>query len=187
MECLETISEIVTSEFVRVKPPDLYVRAIKIQSISMFFNHLFEYPTPIVGYTSSFGSLAGICLFIQILTGLFLAIHYSSHIALAFASVEHIIRDVNDGWLFRYYHSNGASIFFFCMYAHIYINISSEAEDMVWVSGVILYILAIITAFMGYTLPWGQMSYWGATVITNLFAAIPVIGNTIAQWLWGGF
>jgi ubiquinol-cytochrome c reductase cytochrome b subunit len=163
------------------------MRSIKIQGLSVLFNHIFEYPTPIVGYISSFGSLAGVCLVIQIITGLFLAIHYSSHISIAFISVEHIIRDVNDGWLFRYYHSNGASIFFFCMYAHIYVNISSEAEDIVWLSGVLLYVLAIATAFIGYTLPWGQISYWGATVITNLFAAIPVIGTAIAQWLWGGF
>jgi ubiquinol-cytochrome c reductase cytochrome b subunit len=163
------------------------MRFIKIKSISIFNNHLIDYPTPIVGYLSSFGSLSGLCLVIQIMTGILLTAHYTPHVTLAFVSLEHIIRDVNDGWLFRYYHINGASIFFICIYLHIYINFSSEGDDLLWLSGILLYLLLIITAFIGYILPWGQISFWGATVITNLFAAIPYIGTDIAQWLWGGF
>jgi ubiquinol-cytochrome c reductase cytochrome b subunit len=107
------------------------MRLLKLKNISIVNSHLFDYPTPLVSITSSFGFLSGVCLIIQIFTGIFLAAHYSPHISLAFLSVEHIIRDVNDGWLFRYYHSNGASIFFICLYIHIYINFSSEADDLV--------------------------------------------------------
>ncbi len=163
------------------------MRFIKIKSISILNNHLIDYPTPIVGYLSSFGSLSGLCLVIQIITGVLLTAHYTPHVLLAFCSIEHIMRDVNDGWLFRYYHINGASIFFICVYFHIYVNFSSEGDDLLWVSGLLLYFLIIATAFIGYILPWGQISFWGATVITNLFAAIPYIGTDIAQWLWGGF
>jgi len=158
-----------------------------MKSLSMLNSHLIDYPTPIVGYLSSFGSLSGLCLVIQIITGVLLAAHYTPHVTIAFASIEHIMRDVNDGWLFRYYHSNGASMFFLCLYLHINHNFSSEADDLLWLSGLVIYILVMATAFMGYIIPWGQMSFWGATVITNLFAAIPVIGIEIAQWLWGGF
>jgi len=136
---------------------------------------------------SSFGSLSGLCLVIQIITGILLAAHYTPHTTLAFSSVEHIMRDVNDGWILRYYHSNGASMFLLCVYLHVYQNLSSEADDLMWISGIALYLLIMATAFMGYMLPWGQMSFWGATVITNLFASIPVVGTDIAQWLWGGF
>jgi len=163
------------------------MRFLRIKAVSILNNHLIDYPTPVVGYISSFGSLSGICLVIQIITGVLLTAHYTPHIDYAFISVEHIMRDVNDGWLLRYYHSNGASIFFFCLYIHIYNNLSSEADDLLWLSGFILYLLVIATAFIGYILPWGQISYWGATVITNLFAAIPFIGQAIASWLWGGF
>lgn len=163
------------------------MRFIRMKALSMINSHLVDYPTPIVGYMSSFGSLSGLCLVIQIVTGILLTAHYTPHVTLAFASVEHIMRDVNDGWLFRYYHSNGASVFFLCLYLHINHNFSSEADDILWMSGIALYLAIMATAFMGYILPWGQMSFWGATVITNLFAAIPVVGQDIAQWLWGGF
>ena len=163
------------------------MRFIKMKSFAMLNSHLIDYPTPIVGYMSSFGSISGLCLVIQIITGILLTAHYTPQVNFAFASVEHIMRDVNDGWLFRYFHSNGASIFFICIYLHINHNFSSEADDLLWLSGIALYLAIMATAFMGYILPWGQMSFWGATVITNLFAAIPVVGTDIAQWLWGGF
>lgn len=163
------------------------MRFIRMKTLSVLNSHLVDYPTPTVGYFSSFGSLSGLCLLVQLITGVLLTAHYTPHVSLAFASIEHIMRDVNDGWLFRYFHSNGASIFFLCIYLHINNNLSSEADDLLWVSGLGLYLAVMATAFMGYILPWGQMSFWGATVITNLFAAIPVIGSDIAQWLWGGF
>ena len=157
------------------------MRFIKIKSLATLNGHLVDYPTPVVGYFSSFGSLSGLCLVIQIVTGILLTAHYTPHVYFAFSSVEHIIRDVNDGWLFRYYHSNGASIFFLCIYLHINHNIGSEADDLLWLSGLVLYLLVIATAFIGYILPWGQISFWGATVITNLFAAIPIVGNDTIQ------
>lgn len=163
------------------------MRFIRIKTFSALNSHLIDYPTPVVGYISSFGSLSGLCLVIQIVTGVLLVAHYTPHVLIAFSSVEHIIRDVNDGWLFRYYHSNGASIFFICVYMHINQNTGSEADDLLWASGLAIYLALIATAFIGYILPWGQMSFWGATVITNLFAAIPLVGTDIAQWLWGGF
>lgn len=155
-------------------------------------NHLIDYPTPInLNYFYGFGSLAGIMLVIQILTGIFLAMHYTPHIDLAFNSVEHIMRDVNNGWLIRYTHANGASFFFIVVYIHIfrglYYGSYITPRENLWCSGVIIFILMMATAFMGYVLPWGQMSFWGATVITNLFSAIPLIGKDIVDWLWGGF
>ena len=155
-------------------------------------NHLIDYPTPInLNYFYGFGSLAGIMLVIQILTGIFLAMHYTPHIDLAFNSVEHIMRDVNNGWLIRYIHANGASFFFIVVYVHIfrglYYGSYITPREALWCSGVIIFILMMATAFMGYVLPWGQMSFWGATVITNLFSAIPLIGKDIVDWLWGGF
>ena len=155
-------------------------------------NHLIDYPTPInLSYFYGFGSLAGIMLVIQILTGIFLAMHYTPHIDLAFNSVEHIMRDVNNGWLMRYTHANGASFFFIVVYVHIfrglYYGSYITPREYLWCSGVVIFILMMATAFMGYVLPWGQMSFWGATVITNLFSAIPVIGKDIVDWLWGGF
>ena len=130
-------------------------------------------------------------LVIQILTGIFLAMYYTPHIDLAFNSVEHIMRDVNNGWLIRYTHANGASFFFIVVYIHIfrglYYGSYITPREYVWCSGVIIFILMMATAFMGYVLPWGQMSFWGATVITNLFSAIPIIGKDIVDWLWGGF
>ena len=155
-------------------------------------NHIIHYPSPInLTYAWSFGSTAGICLIIQILTGIFLAMHYTPHIDLAFSSVEHIMRDVNNGWFIRYAHANGASMFFIVVYSHIfrglYYGSYMHPRQLLWCSGVVIFILMMGTAFMGYVLPWGQMSFWGATVITNLATAIPVVGQPIVDWLWGGF
>ena len=168
------------------------MRWVKNSILSVVNNHLVDYPTPInQNYFFGFGSLAGIMLVIQILTGIFLAMHYTPHIDLAFSSVEHIMRDVNNGWLIRYAHANGASFFFIVVYIHIfrglYYGSYITPREHLWCSGVLLFILMMATAFMGYVLPWGQMSFWGATVITNLFSAIPVIGKDIVDWLWGGF
>jgi ubiquinol-cytochrome c reductase cytochrome b/c1 subunit len=155
-------------------------------------NHLLTYPTFInVSYFWGFGSLAGLCLVIQLASGIFLAMHYTPHVDYAFYSVEHIMRDVNYGWLIRYAHANGASMFFLVVYVHIargiYYSSFSWPRGPLWLSGVLIFVLMMATAFMGYVLPWGQMSFWGATVITNLFSAIPVVGPTTASWLWGGF
>nr|WCH57661.1 apocytochrome b [Hypnea sp.] len=168
------------------------MRFLKQPLIHIANDHLIEYPTPInIHYAWSFGFLSGMCLIIQILTGIFLAMHYTPHVDLAFASVEHIMRDVNYGWLLRYIHANGASMFFIVVYLHIfrglYFGSYTKPRQWVWVLGVLILLLMIITAFIGYVLPWGQMSLWGATVITNLVSAIPVIGNSIVTWLWGGF
>nr|UEP16617.1 cytochrome b [Botanophila rubrifrons] len=137
----------------------------------------------------NFGSLLGLCLIIQILTGLFLAMHYTADINMAFNSINHIYRDVNYGWLLRSMHANGASFFFICIYLHIgrgmYYN--SYLYTPTWMVGVIILFLVMGTAFMGYVLPWGQMSFWGATVITNLLSAIPYLGIDLVQWVWGGF
>nr|CCD31592.1 cytochrome b [Testudo graeca] len=137
----------------------------------------------------NFGSLLGICLILQIITGIFLAMHYSPNISLAFSSVAHITRDVQYGWLIRNMHANGASIFFMCIYLHIGRGLyyGSYLYKETWNTGVVLLLLIMATAFMGYVLPWGQMSFWGATVITNLLSATPYIGNTLVQWIWGGF
>lgn len=168
------------------------MRIIKRPVISIINNHLIDYPTPInLHYAWNFGFLSSVCLIIQILTGIFLAMHYTPHIDLAFISVEHIMRDVNYGWLLRYIHSNGASMFFIVVYLHIfrglYFGSYTKPRHWVWVVGVIILLLMIITAFIGYVLPWGQMSLWGATVITNLVSAVPLVGNSIVIWLWGGF
>jgi len=160
--------------------------------LAILDNHIIDYPSPInLSYAWSFGALAGICLGIQILTGVFLAMHYTPHIDLAFSSVEHIMRDVNNGWLIRYMHANGASMFFIVVYCHIFRGLFygsyMSPREHLWCSGVIIFLLMMATAFMGYVLPWGQMSFWGATVITNLFSAIPLVGPSIVDWLWGGF
>nr|QFQ01381.1 cytochrome b [Alvinocaris kexueae] len=137
----------------------------------------------------NFGSLLGLCLIVQIVTGIFLAMHYTAHIDLAFSSVAHICRDVNYGWLLRTLHANGGSFFFICIYAHIGRGMyyGSFTFMHTWSVGVIILFLTMATAFLGYVLPWGQMSFWGATVITNLFSAIPYVGNELVQWIWGGF
>jgi ubiquinol-cytochrome c reductase cytochrome b subunit len=135
--------------------------------------------------------MAGICLVLQILTGLFLAMHYTPHATMAFDSVEHIMRSVNYGWLLRYSHAVGASMFFTVVYIHIarglYYGSYKSPREILWWLGLVIFLLMMATAFMGYVLPWGQMSFWGATVITNLFSAIPGIGESIVHWLWGGF
>jgi len=168
------------------------MRLIKIPIVSIINDHIVDYPTPInLNYFWGFGSLAGMCLLIQIVTGVCLAMHYSPHVDLAFNSIEHIMRDVNNGWLLRYMHANGASMFFITVYIHIgrglYYTSYGYPRLFLWYSGVVIFILMMATAFMGYVLPWGQMSFWGATVITNLFSAIPYVGESISFWLWGGF
>nr|YP_009685841.1 cytochrome b [Fundulopanchax filamentosus]QDV92700.1 cytochrome b [Fundulopanchax filamentosus] len=151
---------------------------------------LIDLPTPAnISAWWNFGSLLGLCLITQVLTGLFLAMHYTSDISTAFSSVIHICRDVNYGWLIRNIHANGASFFFICIYLHIGRGLyyGSYLYKETWNVGVILLLLVMMTAFVGYVLPWGQMSFWGATVITNLLSAIPYIGNDLVQWIWGDF
>nr|AAL88450.1 cytochrome b [Channa maculata] len=151
---------------------------------------LIDLPTPssISGWWN-FGSLLGLCLVAQIITGLFLAMHYTSDITTAFSSVAHICRDVNYGWLIRNLHANGASFFFICIYLHIGRGLyyGSYLYKETWNVGVVLLLLVMMTAFVGYVLPWGQMSFWGATVITNLLSAVPYVGNMLVEWIWGGF
>ena len=150
------------------------------------------YPTPRnLNYFWNFGSLAGVVLVVMILSGLFLAMNYTAHVDLAFNSVERIMRDVNGGWMIRYIHVNGASMFFIVVYIHIfrglYYGSYKAPRELLWILGVVLLLLMMATAFMGYVLPWGQMSFWGATVITNLFSAFPIVGESIVTLLWGGF
>ena len=155
-------------------------------------NHLTDYPTPKnLNYWWTFGGILTFCLITQIITGIVLGMHYIAHADLAFASVEHIMRDVNYGWLIRYVHANGASMFFLAVYIHIfralYYGSYKSPREMIWIIGMLIYFLMMATAFLGYVLPWGQMSFWGATVITNLFSAIPLVGESITNWLWGGY
>lgn len=153
-------------------------------------NALVDLPSPVnISIWWNFGSLLGLCLIIQILTGLFLAIHYTADINIAFNSVDHICRNVNYGWLLRTLHANGASFFFICIYLHVGRGIyyGSYIFTPTWLSGTIILFLVIATAFIGYVLPWGQISFWGATVITNLLSAIPYLGLDLVQWIWGGF
>ena len=158
-----------------------------------FLHHeMHEYPTPKnLNYWWNFGSLAGITLVIMIVTGIILSMHYTAHVDHAFQSVERIMRDVNYGWLIRYIHANGASFFFIVVYIHIfrglYYGSYKAPRELLWILGVVILLLMMATAFMGYVLPWGQMSFWGATVITNLFSAIPLVGESIVTLLWGGF
>jgi len=158
-----------------------------------FLHHeMHEYPTPKnLNYWWNFGSLAGITLVIMIVTGIILSMHYTAHVDHAFQSVERIMRDVNYGWLIRYIHANGASFFFIVVYIHIfrglYYGSYKAPRELLWMLGVVILLLMMATAFMGYVLPWGQMSFWGATVITNLFSAIPLVGESIVTLLWGGF
>ncbi len=153
---------------------------------------LVDYPAPRnLNYWWSFGSIAGMCLMAQIITGIVLVMHYTPHVDMAFDSVEHIMRDVNYGWLLRYMHATGASMFFIAVYIHIfrglYYGSYKAPREVLWWLGIVILILMMATAFMGYVLPWGQMSFWGATVITNLFSAFPLVGESIVSWLWGGF
>lgn len=150
------------------------------------------YPVPAsISYLWNFGSLALVCLVMQIVTGIFLAMHYVPNSLIAFFSVEHIMRDINYGWLIRYFHANGASMFFLVVYVHIfrglYYGSYLHPRQPIWAIGVIILLVMIGTAFMGYVLPWGQMSFWAATVITNLASAIPIFGTEVVYWLWGGF
>ena len=164
----------------------------RLPIFSVLREALVDHPTPRnLNYWWNFGSLAGITLVIMIVSGLLLSMHYVAHVDLAFDSVEHIMRDVNYGWLLRYIHSVGASMFFLIVYIHIsrglYYGSYKSPREVLWWLGIIIFFLMIIAAFLGYTLPWGQMSFWGATVITNLFSVIPLIGDNIVTWLWGGF
>src|SRR5882724_7560061 len=155
-------------------------------------SYLIDSPQPAnISYLWNFGSLLGVCLIIQILTGSFLAMHYQAHVDFAFSSVEHIMRDVNAGYIIRYCHANVASFFFFFVYAHIgrgiYYGSYKSPRILLWSIGVIILILMMAIAFLGYVLPYGQMSLWGATVITNLLSAIPVFGQDLVELIWGGF
>lgn len=163
----------------------------RLPVVTFFNKELKNYPTPKnLNFLWNFGSLAGICLVIMILSGIFLAMHYVPHVDHAFDSVERIMRDVNGGWLIRYIHMNGASFFFIVVYLHmargLYYGSYKSPRELLWILGVVIFLLMMATAFMGYVLPWGQMSFWGATVITNLFSAFP-FGESIVHWLWGGF
>nr|YP_009660826.1 cytochrome b [Diabolocatantops pinguis]QCT09590.1 cytochrome b [Diabolocatantops pinguis] len=163
---------------------------LKHPLIKILNNSLVDLPAPTnISFWWNFGSLLGLCLVIQIVTGLFLAMHYTSNIEMAFSSVVHICRDVNNGWIIRTLHANGASMFFICIYLHVGRGIyyGSYMYMYTWMIGTVIMFLVMATAFMGYVLPWGQMSFWGATVITNLLSAIPYLGTDLVQWVWGGF
>lgn len=167
-------------------------KTLKTSLGSVYSNHVWFYPTPInLSYWWSFGSLALAILGSQIVTGIFLAMHYTPHTVYAFEGLEHIMRDVMGGYGLRYLHANGASMFFIIVYLHIarglYYGSYNKPRTHLWFSGIVIFILMMAAAFMGYVLPWGQMSFWGATVITNLFSAIPEVGVSIVQLLWGGF
>nr|YP_010134345.1 cytochrome b [Megabeleses magnoliae]QWM93835.1 cytochrome b [Megabeleses magnoliae] len=158
--------------------------------MKIFNNSLISLPTPSnISTFWNFGSLLGLCLMIQLITGIFLSMHYTANIEMAFSSVIHIYRDVNNGWLMKSMHANGASFFFICIYIHIGRGMyyGSFHFTKTWIVGVIILFMVMAAAFMGYVLPWGQMSFWGATVITNLLSAIPYLGTLLVQWLWGGF
>jgi ubiquinol-cytochrome c reductase cytochrome b/c1 subunit len=158
----------------------------------LVYSSFVVYPTPRnLNYWWTFGGILAFMLGVQIVTGIVLAMHYTPHADLAFKSVEIIMRDVNYGWLLRYLHANGAAMFFLAVYIHIfrgmYYGSYKEPREVLWILGVIIYLLMMATGFMGYVLPWGQMSFWAATVITNLFSAIPLVGDPIVTWLWGGY
>ncbi|HQY74149.1 MAG TPA: cytochrome b/b6 [Aestuariivirga sp.] len=153
---------------------------------------LMDFPTPKnLNYWWTFGGILAIMLVAQLITGIVLAMHYTAHVDMAFDSVEHIMRDVNYGWLLRYLHANGASMFFIAVYVHMfrgmYYGSYKAPREVLWMIGVLIYLVMMATAFMGYVLPWGQMSFWGAKVITNLFSAIPFVGESVTTWLWGGY
>ncbi|MEL6212689.1 MAG: cytochrome b N-terminal domain-containing protein, partial [Pseudomonadota bacterium] len=163
----------------------------RLPVVRLMYDSFVDFPTPKnLNYWYTFGGILAICLVVQIVTGIVLAMHYVAHVDLAFDSVEHIMRDVNYGWLIRYVHANGASMFFLAVYLHmfrgLYYGSYKEPREMLWILGVIIFLLMMGTAFMGYVLPWGQMSFWGATVITGLFGAIPYVGEPIQTLLLGG-
>lgn len=166
--------------------------AYKFPLLKIGHQHLVNYPTPMnLNYSWNFGSLAGILLASQMITGILLAMHYVGHVDYAFASVQHLMTDVPSGMILRYAHANGASLFFTVVYLHVlrgvYYSSGNQPREIVWISGIVILLAMIITAFIGYVLPWGQMSFWGATVITSLATSLPVIGKTVVTWLWGGF
>ncbi|MCS0493841.1 cytochrome b [Ancylobacter mangrovi] len=174
------------------KNPALKWFESRLPLVGLIHSSFIAYPTPRnLNYWWTFGGILSLMLVCQILTGVVLVMHYTPHATLAFDSVEHIMRDVSYGWLLRYMHANGASMFFIAVYIHmfrgLYYGSYKNPREVLWILGCIIYLLMMATGFMGYVLPWGQMSFWGATVITNLFSAIPVVGPTIVQWLWGGF
>ena len=159
---------------------------------SSFYEHLIYYPTPAhINYWWGFGSLAGIFLCVQLITGILLVIFYKPSVTIAFESIVHLINDVPSGWLLRYAHSNGASVFFIIVYCHIgrglYYGSYLSPRNWIWISGIMIFLMMMGTAFLGYVLPWGQISFWGATVITNFVSAVPFVGNHILEWVWGGF
>nr|YP_010305218.1 cytochrome b [Philonthus spinipes]ULT46835.1 cytochrome b [Philonthus spinipes] len=163
---------------------------LKSPLLKIINGSLIDLPSPTnISAWWNFGSLLGLCLGLQIVTGIFLAMHYTANVDLAFNSVAHICRDVNYGWLIRTLHANGASFFFICIYMHVGRGIYYSSYNLIltWTIGVLILFAVMATAFLGYVLPWGQMSFWGATVITNLVSAIPYLGTDIVQWLWGGF
>ncbi len=164
----------------------------RLPVISLIRGSFVDFPTPKnLNYWWTFGGILFFVLVAQILTGVVLVMHYTPHTTMAFNSVEHIMRDVNFGWMLRYLHSNGASMFFIAVYIHMfrgmYYGSYKAPREVSWILGVIIFLIMMATAFMGYVLPWGQMSFWGATVITNLFSAIPLVGEAVRTWLWGGF
>ena len=164
----------------------------RLPIVRMMHGQFIEFPIPRnLNYMYTFGGILMVMLVAQILTGIVLVMHYTPNTDMAFSSVEHIMRDVNYGWLLRYMHAVGASMFFIAVYLHIfrglYYGSYKEPREVLWILGVIIFLLMMATAFMGYVLPWGQMSFWGATVITNLFSVFPIVGESLVQWLWGGF
>ncbi|WP_068315288.1 cytochrome b [Polycladidibacter hongkongensis] len=179
------------SKYVPQSAPAKWLEA-RLPVISLIRGSFVDFPTPKnLNYWWTFGGIAFAVLVVQIVTGIVLVMHYTPHETLAFASVEHIMRDVNFGWLIRYMHANGASFFFIAVYIHIcrglYYGSYKAPREISWILGVLIFLIMMATAFMGYVLPWGQMSLWGATVITNLFSALPFVGESITTWLWGGF
>jgi quinol-cytochrome oxidoreductase complex cytochrome b subunit len=174
------------------KHPALKWFESRLPLVGLIHSSFIAYPTPRnLNYWWTFGGILSLMLVVQILSGVVLVMHYTPHASMAFDSVEHIMRDVSYGWLLRYMHANGASMFFIAVYIHmfrgLYYGSYKAPREVLWILGCIIYLLMMATGFMGYVLPWGQMSFWGATVITNLFSAFPVVGPTIVEWLWGGF
>src|SRR5277367_6380654 len=164
----------------------------RLPIVGLVHSSFIAYPTPRnLNYFWTFGAILTFMLAAQIVTGVVLAMHYVPSATMAFGSIDHIMRDVDYGWLMRYLHSNGASMFFLAVYIHmfrgIYYGSYKAPREVLWILGMIIYLLMMATAFMGYVLPWGQMSFWGATVITNILGSLPVVGPSITTWLWGGF
>lgn len=167
------------------------MRIVNIPLFSVINSHIIDYPTPSnFNYLYNFGSTAGaVCLVTQLVTGILLAMHYSSHVDIAFNYIEHLVRDVNSGWALKYVHANGASMFFAIVFIHIArgLYFKSYRKSILWLTGFIIFVLMMGTAFLGYVLPWGQMSFWAATVITSFASSIPYCGENVVRWLWGGF